>query len=192
LKIGVVAQHQIDILSLYLYETPVTYIGNLMGLSATMKEAEIRSHLGAFGLGGSVALQKIGSLSGGQKARLSFAAVCASRPHLLFLDEPTNHLSIEAIDNLIQACQDFTGGIVIVSHNKYFLANVCEELFVVSNQGTFSVRKPLPDASVSTSGSSGGGGGGGGDGSDSDDENHKKNSAFVELLERCIQEQMRG
>ncbi len=182
LKIGVVAQHQIDILSLSLYETPVTYIGNLMGLSSKMKEAEIRSHLGAFGLGGSVALQKIGSLSGGQKARLSFAAVCASRPHLLFLDEPTNHLSIEAIDCLIDACQAFTGGIVIVSHNKYFLSQVCTELFVVNNQGTFSVRRSLLDSAVNTKGN--------GNGSDSDEEND--NSAFVELLESCIQEQMRG
>lgn len=179
LRIGVVAQHQIDILSKHLYETPVSYISSLM----TGTEVEIRTHLGAFGLGGNVALQKIGSLSGGQKARLSFAAVCATKPHLLFLDEPSNHLSMEAIDCLITACQDFTGGIVVVSHNKYLLSHLCNELFVVSNSGTFSVRKPAVEEHTVAGRTKGD--------SDSDEEG-RANAAFVELLEKCIQEQAKG
>lgn len=56
--------------------------------------------------------------------RLSFAAVCALRPHLLLLDEPSNHLSLEAIEALAQACRAFQGGIVLVSHNKTLLSQV--------------------------------------------------------------------
>lgn len=167
LRIGVVAQHQIDILSEHLWSTPMEYLAQLVqqynqqlcggssGSTATSSSAsaaasaasgvdagsgggikytelELRAHLGSFGLSGNLALQKIGSLSGGQKSRLSFAAVCVLRPHLLFLDEPSNHLSMESIEALIKACEDYAGGIVVVSHNRYFLSRVCNELFVVA------------------------------------------------------------
>lgn len=136
LRIGVVAQHQIDILSNFLFHTPITYMQHLLvGSGLSYNEQELRSHLGAFGLTGSLALQQVGSLSGGQKARLSFAAVCLLRPQLLFLDEPSNHLSMESIEALIKACQEFTGGLVVVSHNRYLLQQVCNELFFIAKKG---------------------------------------------------------
>ena len=166
LKIGVVAQHQIDLLSLYLQETPISYMRHILqqqqqygsDTSAALDtlnhstdntntinvgdDQHIRALLGACGLSGKLALQPIGSLSGGQKARLSFAIVCAQRPHILCLDEPSNHLSMDAIDSLIQGCQDYMGGIVIISHNQYLLTQLCNELFIV-DQGKVTVRKPL-------------------------------------------------
>ncbi|RYH28353.1 ABC-F family ATP-binding cassette domain-containing protein [archaeon] len=136
LRIGVVAQHQIDVLSNFLFHTPITYMQHLLvGSGLSYSEQELRSHLGAFGLTGSLALQQIGSLSGGQKARLSFAAVCLLRPQLLFLDEPSNHLSMESIEALIKACQEFAGGLVVVSHNRYLLQQICNELFVIAKKG---------------------------------------------------------
>lgn len=102
-------------------------------------DLEIRAHLGAFGLSGNLALQQIGSLSGGQKARLSFAIVCLCRPHLLFLDEPSNHLSMDSIESLITACQEFTGGVVIISHNRYLISRICNEAWLVdSSEEAFS------------------------------------------------------
>jgi len=86
-----------------------------------------RAHLGAFGLG-DVALQKIGSLSGGQKARLAFSSSCIGSPHVLILDEPTNHLSIESIEGLAIACRDYTGALVFASHNRYFINLVANQI----------------------------------------------------------------
>merc|ERR1711998_718066 len=85
------------------------------------------------GLGGKLAQQKIGTLSGGQKARLAFSAQVWFRPHLLLLDEPTNHLDIETLDALADALKSFQGAVVIVSHNQSFLSDVCTELWMVDN-----------------------------------------------------------
>ena len=93
-----------------------------------------RTILGGFGLGGSHALQPIGSLSGGQKARLVMAAAMSSPdrpPHLLVLDEPTNHLDSDSLASLAGAVRAFTGAVAIVSHNQAFLAACCRELWVV-------------------------------------------------------------
>merc|ERR1712217_664530 len=75
--------------------------------------------------------QKLGTLSGGQKARLAFSAQVWYRPHLLLLDEPTNHLDIETLDALADALKAFHGAAVIVSHNQGFLSDVCNELWTV-------------------------------------------------------------
>lgn len=69
---------------------------------------EYRRHLGAFGVSGDLALQPIGSLSGGQKSRVAFAKMCLSLPNFLILDEPTNHLDIESIEALGKAIQKYT------------------------------------------------------------------------------------
>ena len=186
LKIGVVSQHQIDLLSSHLFETPVSYVQSLLSANPVLQqyyktELDIRAHLGAFGLSGPLALQQIGSLSGGQKARLSFAIVCLQRPHLLFLDEPSNHLSMDSIDSLIAACQDFAGGIVLISHNRYLIGKICDELWLVDN-GAVSVRRPAP----STGKESGADKDSDGEGSD------QERSAFEDLLEECVQQILRS
>lgn len=172
LRIGMVSQHQIDILSEHLWETPLTYVTKIFALSSesstTIKESEVRAHLGAFGISGNLALQKIGSLSGGQKARLSFAVVCACKPHLLFLDEPSNHLSLDAIEGLISACKEFTGGIVLVSHNRQLIGSVCKELYCI--QGESMVIRRV-------------------DGEITNEEEFRDD--FNRLLENCIKEQLR-
>ncbi len=81
---------------------------------------------GGFGITGNLATQEIGSLSGGQKSRVAFAVVTWRRPHLIVMDEPTNHLDLETVEALVKAMQVYTGGIVVVSHDQYFLLPSCK------------------------------------------------------------------
>jgi ATPase subunit of ABC transporter with duplicated ATPase domains len=202
-KIGIVNQHQIDLLSQYLFHTPMTYLQYLISTNPNTStptaetstkgipktELDFRAHLGSFGLSGPLALQQIGSLSGGQKARLSFAATCLFHPHVLLLDEPSNHLSMDAIDALITAARDFSGALIVISHNRFLLSRVCKELWTVQNN-TVVVRRPVLTATAGGSGSNnnnaGAGAGSGAGGGDA----AEQESAFNRLLEECIREQI--
>lgn len=68
---------------------------------------EYRRQLGSFGVSGDLALQTVGSLSGGQKSRVAFARMCMGNPNFLVLDEPTNHLDIETIEALGKAINKY-------------------------------------------------------------------------------------
>lgn len=96
-------------------------------------DEEYRRQLGAFGLSGPLALQPIGTLSGGQKSRLVFAGLALITPHLLILDEPTNHLDIDSIDALIDAIKVFNGAVIAVSHDKRFVDSIAKEIWVCAN-----------------------------------------------------------
>lgn len=110
MRIGYFCQHQID--NLNLNSTCLEYLSSIRDLNV----AEQRKLLGRFGLVGATPLQKIASLSGGQKSRLVFASIAMVEPHLLLLDEPSNHLDIETISTLIESLQEYKGGLVIISH----------------------------------------------------------------------------
>jgi len=132
LRIGRYNQHFVDALAFDV--SPVEYLVGLCGL----KPEEIRAKLGRFGLSGHHHLQPICKLSGGQKARVVFAAIALSNPHILLLDEPTNHLDMQSIDALADALEEFTGGVVIISHDSRLLSRVCDdaetaEVWIVDN-----------------------------------------------------------
>lgn len=95
---------------------------------------KIRNHLGSFGLSGQLALRPMYLLSGGQKRRVVFAIVTWNNPHILLMDEPTNHLDIDSINALMIALNSFVGGIVIVSHDQYFVSSLCNQIYWVKNQ----------------------------------------------------------
>jgi len=109
-----------------------------------------RAALGRYGISGDMALQKSDTLSGGQKSRVVWAQMALKNPHIMIFDEPTNHLDIETVDVLVQALNNFSGGIVVVTHDERLIKLVCNELWVVADgtckvyQGTFdSYKKKL-------------------------------------------------
>ena len=99
-------------------------------------------------MGGPEALQKMGTLSGGQKSRIAFAQIMWQKPHVLLLDEPTNHLDLDAVEALIHALLDFRGGLLVISHDEHLVSSICEELWV-AEPGKVAVFKPTHPDSVS-------------------------------------------
>lgn len=128
LRIGYFAQHHVDALDLN-----NSAVGFMSVKFPGKTDEEYRRHLGAFGITGMTGLQKMALLSGGQKSRVAFAMLSMQNPHILVLDEPTNHLDVEAMDALSDALVNFTGGVLMVSHDVYFLQKVCTSLWVCDN-----------------------------------------------------------
>lgn len=119
-----------------LHRTPVEYLAERFNLS---REWENRKELVKFNLPAEVHHSLIRDLSGGQKARLAFAALFLAKPHVLILDEPTNHLDIETIEALTHALDEFAGGVMIVSHDERLLKRLLKSIDAeiwVCDQGT--------------------------------------------------------
>ncbi|CAO1630228.1 unnamed protein product [Jaminaea pallidilutea] len=129
LRIGYFTQHTLDML-----DGNASPVGFLAAKFPGRSEQEYRSHLGAFGITGTTGLQKIGTLSGGQKSRVSFAFLAMQRPHVLLLDEPTNHLDMAGLQALQQAIQRWNGGVLTISHDAAFIQGVASELWVVHDK----------------------------------------------------------
>jgi ATP-binding cassette, subfamily F, member 3 len=135
LRVGYFAQHHVD--SLIPTVSPVQFLASKF---PGKTEQEYRQHLGNFQISGMTGLQLIGTLSGGQKSRVAFAALSLQRPHVLLLDEPTNHLDIEGLDALMEALSSWNGGVIIISHDERFITKVASELWVCAD-GTVSKFK---------------------------------------------------
>ncbi|XXG72140.1 hypothetical protein AAC387_Pa07g1301 [Persea americana] len=126
LRIGRYSQHFVDLLTME--ETPVQYLLRLHpDQEGFSKQEAVRAKLGKFGLPSHNHLTPIAKLSGGQKARVVFTSISMSKPHILLLDEPTNHLDMQSIDALAEALEEFTGGVVLVSHDSRLISRVCED-----------------------------------------------------------------
>ncbi len=128
LKLGYFAQHQLE--QLHDDDTPLVH---LQRMDKYATEKDLRQHLGHFGFQGESALDPVGPLSGGEKARLVLALIVYQRPSLLLLDEPTNHLDIEMRHALIMALQDYEGAMVIISHDRHLLRTATDKLLLVSS-----------------------------------------------------------
>ncbi len=125
-KIGRYDQHQ------RFLPDDATLFSAIAGLMANSTREEVMTHLGAFGFGGSRAGQMVGSLSGGEKARLHLLAVLLARANVLLLDEPTNHLDKEALAIVREALRGFKGTIVVVSHDRDFLGAFCTHTWAIA------------------------------------------------------------
>ena len=133
LTIGYFAQQELDVLRPQ--EDPLAHMVRLAkdtgADAAQSREQELRNFLGSFNFAGDMVRQPVGSMSGGEKARLVLAMIVWQRPNLLLLDEPTNHLDLATREALAMALQDFDGTVMLVSHDRALLRSVCEDFWLV-------------------------------------------------------------
>jgi ATP-binding cassette, subfamily F, member 3 len=138
LRIGYFAQHQVD--ELVLDETPLQHVQRLRPAEGQPRN---RARLAGFGLMADQAETAVGRLSGGQKARLSLLLATIDAPHLLILDEPTNHLDMESREALVEALIEYTGAVVLVSHDMHLLSLVADRLWLVKNGAVVPYEEDL-------------------------------------------------
>lgn len=134
LAIGYFAQQELDVLRPQ--DTPLEHMirlardaGPASGNSS--REQDLRNFLGQFLFSGDMVKQSVGSMSGGEKARLVLAMIVWQRPNLLLLDEPTNHLDLATREALAMALNEFEGTVMLVSHDRALLRSVCDEFWMV-------------------------------------------------------------
>ena len=128
LRVGYFAQHQVD--ELELDETPLQH---LQRLRPEETPAKLRARLAAGGIGADIATTEVRRLSGGQKARLSLLLATLEAPHLIILDEPTNHLDIESREALVEALTEYSGAVILVSHDPHLVELVADRLWLVKD-----------------------------------------------------------
>ncbi len=132
LAIGYFAQHEMDLLAEN--DTPLQRMVRLAReVSPQAREQELRNFLGQFRFDGDMVHQTVGTLSGGERARLVLATIVWQRPNLLLLDEPTNHLDLATREALSIALNEFDGSVMLVSHDRALLREVCDEFWLVAD-----------------------------------------------------------
>ena len=134
LNIGYFAQQELDVLRPS--ENPLEHLSRLAkelgpDIKQPSREQDLRSYLGTFNFTGDMVKQAVGTMSGGEKARLVLAMIVWQRPNLLLLDEPTNHLDLATREALAMALNDFDGTVMLVSHDRSLLRSVCEDFWMV-------------------------------------------------------------
>ena len=128
LRAAYFAQHQLD--ELEADASPYDHVRRLM---PDAPEAKVRARVGAIGFSGPAGNTKVEKLSGGEKARLLLGLATFNAPHLVILDEPTNHLDIDSRAALIEALNDFSGAVMLVSHDRYLLEACADRLWLVQD-----------------------------------------------------------
>ncbi|MFJ4372533.1 ATP-binding cassette domain-containing protein [Pseudomonas japonica] len=126
--VGYFAQHQLDSL-----DSKASPLLHLQRLAPTEREQTLRDFLGGFDFRGDRCDEPVVNFSGGEKARLALALIAWERPNLLLLDEPTNHLDLEMRLALTMALQEFSGAVVVVSHDRHLLKSTTDEFLLVAD-----------------------------------------------------------
>jgi ATP-binding cassette subfamily F protein 3 len=148
LAIGYFAQQELDVLRPQ--DTPLEHMVRLAREFAAAtgqsdREQDLRNYLGQFLFSGDMVQQAVGSMSGGEKARLVLAMIVWQRPNLLLLDEPTNHLDLATREALSVALNEFEGTVMLVSHDRALLRSVCDEFWLVGRGGIADFDGDLDD-----------------------------------------------
>ena len=128
LTVGYFAQHQLD--SLDAKASPLLH---LQRLAPTEREQTLRDFLGGFDFRGARLDEPVLNFSGGEKARLALALIAWEKPNLLLLDEPTNHLDLEMRLALTMALQEFSGAVLVVSHDRHLLKSTTDDFLLVAD-----------------------------------------------------------
>jgi ATP-binding cassette subfamily F protein 3 len=150
LSVGYFAQQELDVLRPQ--DTPLEHMTRLAKEAIAAgrsnvpgREQELRNFLGTFNFGGDMFKQPVGTMSGGEKARLVLCMIVWQRPNLLLLDEPTNHLDLATREALGVALNEFEGTVMLVSHDRALLRAVCDEFWLVSRGGVGPFDGDLDD-----------------------------------------------
>ena len=128
LTVGYFTQYQVE--ELDTSDTPLEHMTRLM---KDAKPGAVRAQLGRFGFSGDKATIKVGRPSGGERARLALAMIIRDAPHLLILDEPTNHLDVDAREALVHALNEYSGAVILVSHDRHMLELTADRLVMVDS-----------------------------------------------------------
>jgi ATP-binding cassette subfamily F protein 3 len=140
LAVAYFAQHQLDELN----EEASSY-DHIRKLMPDAPESKVRGRAGAIGFSGKAADTSVGSLSGGEKARLLLGLATFFGPNMIILDEPTNHLDIDSRAALAEAINDFPGAVIMVSHDRYLIEACADRLWVVADHAVTSFDGDLDD-----------------------------------------------
>jgi len=151
LTIGYFAQQELDVLTAS--ATPMEHMIRLAKAAIAsgktqgrdMREQNLRTYLGTFNFSGDQVMQPVGTMSGGEKARLVLAMIVWQRPNLLLLDEPTNHLDLATREALAMALNEFEGTVMLVSHDRALLRSVCDSFWLVTRGGVNDFDGDLDD-----------------------------------------------
>lgn len=128
IKFGYFTQHQLE--TLHLHETPLWH---LTQLDPHILEKQARQFLGSFNFSDECIFSPISDFSGGEKARLALALLIWQQPNLLLLDEPSNHLDLEMREALTMALQNYNGALLLITHDRYLLKSLANELYLVAD-----------------------------------------------------------
>jgi len=140
LKLAKYSQHSAD--QLPYDSSPLEYFESRFKPKMPEKDIQFwRSSIGRFGISGSHQTSPIRQLSDGLRNRVVFAQLALERPDILLLDEPTNHLDMSSIDALAKAIKEFSGGVVIVSHDFRLISQVAEQLWEVKDKKVLDLSK---------------------------------------------------
>ena len=147
LSVGYFAQQELDLLNED--DTPMQRMVRLARETGSngqdAREQSLRDFLGKFRFVGEMVHQTVGTLSGGERARLVMATIVWQRPNLLLLDEPTNHLDLNTREALSIALNEFEGSVMLVSHDRSLLREVCDEFWLVTSGGVLPFDGDLDD-----------------------------------------------
>jgi ATP-binding cassette subfamily F protein 3 len=143
LRVGYFAQHQTEALDLN--GTPLTHMQAALPKAT---ETQCRAQLARFGLDADRATNRVGACSGGEKGRLLLALATRDAPQLLILDEPTNHLDIDAREALVKALSDYSGAVLLITHDPHLVELIAERLWLVADGTVVPFEGDLDDYRV--------------------------------------------